>query len=569
MKSKTIRWLVILVLVSLPVLVITATGSAISGASFTIFNAHVEDPGNDICKNSDTACNIFAAKEYVWLNGGPNANIFGADGVYFFAVLEPGGQPNPNDSGGVEDKNLSDDYDCYQNRVFNVRNGEVSAYTGNIDCSSVGYPEYNLFAHWLDSGRNEPGLGNQKPNNLTPNLRLYPFSEATNSGGTYILVVCRLDEGYPVDPRKCKYDAFKVQQVDQPQFSFFLDGYDESDPGLGGWKIFISGIGPDGSPIEAEVSTDELGYWSYQSNVFIFQSDEKPREVNLKVCEETQSGWTQSFPDGDGCREIDFRPAGFDRFVGVNFANWLPVSLTACTVQDLDSAEGGETIPLEDWIVSLTQEGTIISSKPTGSDGCYTWYGLKSGSSYDIHAERIAGWQTLGTADRAFLWKEARSGESLRYTFVNVPLQGCSPDFWRGNSEYAATNGQRLWDAPDDPDWRGLNNQPFNRDTNFCEFFGGCIGDKSMNYYLDMQYSGLTGGADQFFNKAAHSLVAAYLNASWGMNYAYSTTQLHAKWTAAIQTREDLSALAVDLESANAAYERAAGGPNCPVGNLP
>jgi len=36
MKSKTIRWLGILILVSIPVLVITAVGSAISGASFLI-----------------------------------------------------------------------------------------------------------------------------------------------------------------------------------------------------------------------------------------------------------------------------------------------------------------------------------------------------------------------------------------------------------------------------------------------------------------------------------------------------------------------------------------------------
>ena len=89
MKSKTIRWLVILILVSIPVLVITATGSAISGASFTIFNAHTDDSSIDICKNTGTDCNLYVDKENVWLNGGPNANIFDTDGVYFFAVLEP------------------------------------------------------------------------------------------------------------------------------------------------------------------------------------------------------------------------------------------------------------------------------------------------------------------------------------------------------------------------------------------------------------------------------------------------------------------------------------------------
>ena len=575
MKLKTIRWLVILVLVSIPVLVITATGSAISGASFSIFNAHTEDSSKDVCKNVDKDCNLYSAKENVWLNGGPNANIFNADGVYFFAVLEPGGQPNPNDLGGVIDKNLSDDHDCYQNRVFGVRNGEVSAYTGSIDCSFAGYDQYALFSHWMDSGRNEPGLGNSKPNGLPPFIRLFPYSDSSNSGGVYILAVCRLDEGYPVNPRDCKYDAFKVQQEDQLQFSFlldgyavedlFADGYDEGDPGLGGWKIHIFGTGPDGSPIEAEVTTDELGYWSYQSKVSGIQGEGKLQDVHLTVCEEGRSGWTQSYPDGGGCQEIKFTPTGFNRFLGVNFANWLPVSVTACTIQDLDRMPGGETILVADWVVSLTEEGSVISSQPTGPDGCYSWHGMKPGSSYDVHEEMIAGWQNLNASDRAFLWKEVFSGASLEYTFVNAPLQGCSPDYWQGRDEVGTHAGQFLWDTPDDPDWIGANNQPFNQETNFCEFFGGCIGDKSMFYYIDMHYADLAEGVEKSFNRAARSLVAAYLNASWGMNYAYSTTQLEAKWTAAVQTREDLLDFEAELDAANSAYERSFGGPLCPI----
>src|SRR5512139_2298773 len=104
------------------------TAAAVSGAAFTTFNAHVDGASKDVYKNSAINCNIYGAKEYVWLNGGPSANGLGPDGPYFFAVLEPGGQPNPNDQGGVPDKNLSDDYDCYQNRIFTVANGEVSAY---------------------------------------------------------------------------------------------------------------------------------------------------------------------------------------------------------------------------------------------------------------------------------------------------------------------------------------------------------------------------------------------------------------------------------------------------------
>jgi len=570
MKVKTIRWLVILVLVSIPVLVITATGSAISGASLAIFNAHVDGPDQDICRNSDTDCHLYAAPETVWLNGGPSANFFGDDGVYFFAVLEPGGQPNPNDLGGVQDKNLSDDYDCYQNRVFNVKNRELSAYTGNIDCSYAGYEGYNLVEHWMDSGRNEPGLGNQKPNGLPPYLRLFPFSASVNSDGVYLLAICSLDEGYPVNPRECKYDAFKLQPGEPSQNSFFLDGYvvedlyidgyGEEDPGLGGWQIHISGIGPDGLPVEADVTTDGSGYWSYQSPEFVYKENEKPREVNLMVCETVQPGWTQSFPDGAGCQEISFKPVGFNRTLGVNFANWLPVSLTACNIQ------GEEKVPVGGWEVALTQEGSLISSQTTGADGCFTWQGLKPGSSYDLHAESIAGWQTSGSSDRAFLSKEAKSGASLQYTFIHLPLQGCPADFWQGAGEVASLNGQWLWDSPQDPDWIGVNKQPFIHDTNFCEFFGGCIGEKSMYSFIQMQAGELAGwDAQSSFNAAARSLVAAYLNASWGMNYAYSTTQLEAKWAAAVSNREDLQKFTAELDAANIAYQRLAGGPDCPI----
>ncbi len=122
-------------------------------------------------------CNIYDGKEFVWLNGGPAANGLGPDGQYFFAVLAPGGQPNPNDGGP---KNLSDDFDTFQNRTFTVTNGEVSAYGGTHD-------------------------------KTIPLIRLAPYADTTNPGGVYIMAICSLEAGYPVAPRSCKYDAFKVK----------------------------------------------------------------------------------------------------------------------------------------------------------------------------------------------------------------------------------------------------------------------------------------------------------------------------------------------------------------------
>ena len=33
-------------------------------------------------------------------------------------------------------------------------------------------------------------------------------------------------------------------------------------------------------------------------------------------------------------------------------------------------------MPLAGWMVSLTEEGAVIDTEATGSDGCYTWSGL-------------------------------------------------------------------------------------------------------------------------------------------------------------------------------------------------
>jgi hypothetical protein len=326
--KKTTKLLILFGLLALLTAAIVVSVSAVSGAAFTTFNPSVDGSGNEVCKNSIINCNIYGAKEYVWLNGGPLANGLGPDGEYFFAVLEPGGQPNPNDQGGVADKNLSDDFDAYTNRTFTVTDGEVSAYSGD---------------HWLDSGQKESNP-DVKPNGLPPYIRLFPYSDTTNPGGVYILAICSLEDGYPVEPRDCKYDAFKVREG-KMDYSFYLSGMkfsdldaggdkDAGEPGLEGWKIIIDGTGPDGLPIYAEVLTDANGFWEWQSPVYTFNGQDQPQDVSLTICEELKDGWTQSFPGGDGCYHINFTPTGFDEFLFLDFGNFkeeLKVDKTAIT----------------------------------------------------------------------------------------------------------------------------------------------------------------------------------------------------------------------------------------------
>ena len=59
-----------------------------------------------------------------------------------------------------------------------------------------------------------------------------------------------------------------------------------------------------------------------------------------------------------------------------------------------------------------------------------------------------------------------------------------------------------------------------------------------------------TGGGSDDFQKAGRSLVAAYLNASWGMNYPYTTDKLSEMWADAVASG-DFLALHNTLDTAN------------------
>ena len=163
----------------------------VSGAAYTTTNISFDGP--NVCKNGNPGvnCNIYSAKPFVWTNGGPNTNKLLPSGKYFFAVLVPSGQQNPNDG---TPQNLSDDFDTYQNRTFTVSSGEITTYGGT---------------HLFDADETD---NNEKK------IRLYPYADTTNPGGVYIMAMCYLGANgttYPVDPRDCKYDAFKVPLDDR------------------------------------------------------------------------------------------------------------------------------------------------------------------------------------------------------------------------------------------------------------------------------------------------------------------------------------------------------------------
>ena len=184
-------------LIAAPAIAVASAPSAgastpVTHAISTTTNPAVDGSGH--CQNGNEAvnCNIYDGKQYVWLSGLP-ASAGLASGTYFFDLLVPGGQADPNDG---STKNLSDDYDAYTNRTFSIADDGAITYSGSHD-----------FA------------GNK--------IRLMPYADTTNPGGVYILAVCSLANGYPVDPSTCKYDAFKVGEsalAEPPTITKTADG---------------------------------------------------------------------------------------------------------------------------------------------------------------------------------------------------------------------------------------------------------------------------------------------------------------------------------------------------------
>jgi hypothetical protein len=472
MNIKRIGALLIVLTV---LLVAVSPVASVSGANFTTINTKVDGKGH--CKNSEINCNIYDGKEYVWLNGGPTANGLGPDGDYFFAVLVPGGQPDPNDGGA---KNLSDDYDLYTDRTFTVTDGEVSGYDG---------------PHDLDSGKSGK---KGEPNGAPPYIRLFPYADTWNPGGVYILAICSLEDGYPVVPRACKYDAFKVQKG-KARFQFFLSGYKyrddiingqwdevEGEPGLEGWEITISGADPFGEVINETVTTDTDGYWEWESPLYSYRNKDNPSDISLTVCEALQDHWRQtgntvdqSIVAGDvtvtlredKCYDVVVAMDGIASADMLNFGNVPECDISGGKYYDTD--ENGQYDDGEPWLEGweITYDGASVF---TGADGTFMLTvdpGSYTFAEVQGHNDGIDGWfQTGNTVDQTVTTGGAQVSLFNFVYMIDVPIDqpssvdglyfgnvcriapgGRTPGFWQNN------NGQELIDEADLEALRDLN----------------------------------------------------------------------------------------------------------------
>jgi hypothetical protein len=160
---------------------VTSAQAKVTNAVSTTTNVGAST-GNGACLNGGgngdpINCNLYSAKEDVWLSGLPTDL---ADGDYFLAVLAPGGQNDPNDgSADLLSSDIRDD------RVFALVNGVITSTTGN---------------HLVENSK----------------IQLAPYADTPNPGGEYILAVCAVPEDPEADvmASDCKYDAFKIKTGD-------------------------------------------------------------------------------------------------------------------------------------------------------------------------------------------------------------------------------------------------------------------------------------------------------------------------------------------------------------------
>lgn len=151
----------------------------------------------------------------------------------------------------------------------------------------------------------------------------------------------------------------------------------------------------------------------------------------------------------------------------------------------------------------------------------------------DVSVPVPSGASTVDNTVSGTVTLAAVYGLSNSYTFsetatcnVQQELEGCTPGFWQGGT------GSELWNTVNDPDWTaagGAGSNPYIHTTSFNSFFGGTDlpGNPTMMELVS------SGGGESNQQKAARSLVAAFLNSSFGMSYPYTTTELHSMWNAA------------------------------------
>jgi hypothetical protein len=356
---------------------------AASGSTFTtFFTGSGQDNESAYCKQKqEVNCNHYAGKKYVVINGGPSGALL-QPGTYFFAVLAPGGQHSPNGEYDATTNPKVLSTDPVSNRTFTVDGAGVLTYSGTHENRLV-----------------SSGKGKNATTERRIRLGLEStgwFQDTPNSGGTYIAAICHVAAaGDPGRPHNCKYDAFKVNQIDGTVFvQGHLEGYKyhdtnvdgaritdvTPDDGISGWLIDVYTLAgfealPQEAPVETVV-TDSNGHWSFNSPPVI---EGTLGNQDYVVCERDESDWVQT-----GAIEVGTEASGPDSVVGAYSAD------TTCYVVSFAVGAAGTG-------ASNINFGNVAQATLSGSkyfdDG--TTPGLRDGTGPAWDEVGLEGWQIL------------------------------------------------------------------------------------------------------------------------------------------------------------------------------
>ena len=155
--------------------------------------------------------------------------------------------------------------------------------------------------------------------------------------------------------------------------------------------------------------------------------------------------------------------------------------------------------------------------------------------------------------NETFTSGEAETGNDFG-NFQPSTGEGCTPGFWQGGF------GIQLWDEENDEDWGdagGVGVNPFVTTDTFISFFPSS-GDATVDGMQMIDIVG-SGGTNNWARKAARDLIAAYLNASFGIDYPYSTATILADWNTAV------AGGTAGFKTFHAKYD-AANNLGCPIG---
>jgi hypothetical protein len=315
----------------------------------------------DCLHGSLVNCNDYAQKQDVFLNGSPSKDVAG---TYSFAVLVPGGQPDPNDGGA---KNLSDQTCAPYSGCPGPTNSDSTSIPSGDPSSNREFSVAddgtitNLGDHYFDSGGNG-GKGS---------LSVWPFDDTTNHGGVYILAVCKISDdqnteaiAVPTDLKgsDCKYDAFKVEASQTEQTPQDLVVTKDATPTFTrtfGWTIDKSV----GDPTTQDIADGSSATFDYTVTA-------------------THDGGTDSLWQVDGTISV-FNPNSTIDFTGVDVSDQITYDDGSGEVADpnascsITDANGGvdETIPAGDTVefpYTCTYSGPPAATDET-NNATATW----------------------------------------------------------------------------------------------------------------------------------------------------------------------------------------------------